>query len=329
MRHAVCVSWAFATLTALVACDKGSSTTARPSPSAAPSAATTAANAPPASASPSAASPAASAALAAGKMAHCPNIVPGANTVIKDAEGGVSLTITAKEPASVTEIRTRGKVLAESAKNMTPDVKHTGSGEGGGSFGRCPVVMRNTAVELKDVEGGAELVVKPKDPKELDWLKREARERLAELGDRAAKEAGQGKMAHCPSATDGAKTTAKDLKDAVEVTIVGTNEAQAKEIRERGKQVIAAAKLEAKKVTHKGDGSGGGGFGRCPVVLKDTVVESKEIPLGMAFTVKPEKPGELAQLKKETLERIEKFSPAPVPADKAKADKSDKGKGGR
>ncbi len=84
MRHAVCVSWAFATLTALVACDKGSSTTARPSPSAAPSAtpstATTAANAPPASASPSVASPAASAALAAGKMAHCPNIVAGANT---------------------------------------------------------------------------------------------------------------------------------------------------------------------------------------------------------------------------------------------------------
>jgi hypothetical protein len=244
-------------------------------------------------------------------MAHCPSIVTGANTVIKDAEGGVVVTITAKDATSVTDIRTRAKFLAESAKNMTPDVKHTGAGEGGGAFGRCPVVMRNTSVDLKEVEGGSELTVKPKDAKELDWLRREARERLAELGDPNAKEAGQGKMAHCPSAVEGSKTTVKELKDGVEVTIVAKSdkdEASVKTIRERGAAVLAAAKLESAKVTHKGDGSGGGGFGRCPVVLKETKVESKEVPGGVAFTVKPEKADALAALKKETHDRLQKFA---------------------
>jgi TusA-related sulfurtransferase len=245
---------------------------------------------------------------AAGKMAHCPSAVTSANTVVKDVEGGVLLTVTAKDTANVTDIRQRAKFLADSAKNMAPDVKHNGGGEGGGSFGRCPVVMRNTAIDIKDVEGGSELTVKPKDAKELDWLRREARERLAEIGDPNAKEAGQGKMAHCPSAVGGSTTTVKDLKDGVEVSIVAKDDASTKTIRERAKTVLDAAKLDAQKLVHKGDGSGGGGFGRCPVVLKDTKVESKEIPGGVLFTVKPEKAADLAALKKETAERAHKFA---------------------
>lgn len=241
-------------------------------------------------------------------MAHCPSAVTGANTVIKDVEGGLVLTVTAKDAANVTDIQTRAKFLAESAKNMAPDVKHTGGGEGGGSFGRCPVVMRNTSVELKSVAGGTELTVKPKDAKELDWLRREARERLAEIGDPNAKDAGQGKMAHCPSAVDGATTTVKDLKDGVEINVVAKSEDGTKAIRERAKLVVAAAKVDPKKVVHQGDGSGGGGFGRCPVVLKETKVEAKDVAGGVLFTVKPEKPADLAALKKETAERTQKFA---------------------
>src|SRR4029078_4074651 len=94
-----------------------------------------------------------------------------------------------------------------------------------------------------------------------------------EIGDPNAKEAGQGKMAHCPSAVDGAKTTVKELKDGVEVSVVAKeakDDASTKTIRDRAKAVVAAAKLEAQKVTHKGDGSGGGGCGRCPGVSKAT-----------------------------------------------------------
>lgn len=319
MRFVHAASLPFALVVSLAACDKET-----PKPSAAPPAAS-ASSVASASAMPSAsasAAPVASATLAPqGKMAHCPSAVAGASTVVKDIEGGVSLAVTAKEPAAVGDVRARAKFLADSAKNMSPDVKHTGGGEGGGAFGRCPVVMRNTAVEVKEVEGGAEISVKPKDAKELDWLRRESRERLAEIGDPNAKEAGQGKMANCPSAIDGATTTVKELKDGVEVTVVGKGDEAQKTIRERAKAVVAAAKLEAQKVTHKGDGSGGGGFGRCPVVLKETKVESKDVPGGVVFTVKPEKPAGLAELKKETAERAQKFVTSAPAAEKAKDDK--------
>lgn len=313
------VALTFGCALAVSACDKGDNKT-----SSAPGAASTAASANPSASgvasSVTSIAPVASATVAPqGKMAHCPSIVTGANTVIKDVEGGVMLTVIAKDAANVADIRARAKFLAESAKNMAPDIKHTGGGEGGGTFGRCPVVMRNTAVEAKEVEGGSELTVKPKDTKELDWLRRESRERLAEIGNPDAKEAGQGKMAHCPSSVDGAATTVKDTKDGVEVSVVAKDEAATKTIRERAKLVVAAAKLDAEKVTHKGDGSGGGGFGRCPVVLKDTKVESKDVPGGVIFTVKPAKAADLAELKKETNERAQKFaiaaSGAGAPAD--------------
>ena len=309
---------------ALIACDKKDASKTAPAPSASIAQA-------PASPSASVAAPQASASAAigpAGKMAHCPSAVTSANTVVKDVEGGLIVTITAKDAPAVADIRTRSKFLAESAKNMQPDVKHTGGGEGGGTFGRCPVVMRNTSVDLKEVEGGSELTVKPKDAKELDWLRREARERLADLGDPNAKEAGQGKMAHCPSAVDGAKTTVKELKDGVEVSIVAKDakdDASTKTIRDRAKAVVTAAKLEAQKVTHKGDGSGGGGFGRCPVVLKETKVDFKEVPGGVVFTVKPEKADAkeaLAELKKETNERVQKFSIAATESGGSKAAKT-------
>jgi hypothetical protein len=196
---------------------------------------------------------------------------------------------------------------------MTPDVKHNGSGEGGGTFGRCVVVMRNTQVEAKDVAGGTEIAVKPKDAKELDWVRREARDRQKEMSDPNAKEAGQGKMAHCPSAVTGATTTVKDSKDGVEVTILGKDDAAMKEIRDRSKGLLEAAKVDPKTIAHKGDGSGGGGYGRCPVVLTDTTVESKEVPLGILFTVKPLKPADAAALRKETKERAAAFTMAATP----------------
>jgi TusA-related sulfurtransferase len=244
-------------------------------------------------------------------MAHCPSSVAGAATDIKDSKDGLVITVVAKGDAAATaEIRSRAKFLSESAKNMTPDVKHNGSGEGGGTFGRCVVVMRNTHVDAKDVEGGSEIAVKPKEAKELDWLRREARDRQKEMADPNAKEAGQGKMAHCPSAVPSATTTVKDSKDGVEVTIVGKDDAAMKDIRDRSKALLEAAKVDPKTIAHKGDGSGGGGYGRCPIVLVDTTVESKEVPLGIVFMVKPTKPADAVPLRKETRERATAFTMA-------------------
>jgi hypothetical protein len=252
-----------------------------------------------------------------GKMVHCPSVVEGAATDIQDVEGGVTVTVTAKDEAKTKEIRERAKFLADASKNEAPGAQHNGTGAGGGAFGRCPVVNRNTTVEAADVEGGSKLTVKPKNAAELDWLRRESRERLKEIGEPGGKEAGQGKMAHCPSAIENTTTAVKATKDAVVVTVTGKDDAAAKEIRERAKFLVEASKKDPTGVSHKGDGSGGGGFGRCPVILKDTAVTAKDVPNGSEFTVKPSKAADLPALEKEAKERADAFArsaPGAAPA---------------
>jgi hypothetical protein len=243
-----------------------------------------------------------------GKMAHCPSAIDGAATDIQDTDGGVVVTVTVKDEAKTKEIRERAKFLADASRNETPGAKHDGTGAGGGAFGRCPVVNRNTTVEAADVEGGSKVTVKVKNAAEVDWLRRESRERLQEMGQPGAREAGQGKMANCPSSVDGASTEVKATKDAIVVTVKGKDEAATKQIRERAKFLVEASKKDPNDVVHKGDGSGGGGFGRCPVVLKDTTVESKDTGGGSELTVKPKKADDLAALEKESKERAEKLA---------------------
>ncbi|MEJ7729865.1 MAG: hypothetical protein WKG00_11655 [Polyangiaceae bacterium] len=244
-----------------------------------------------------------------GNMSHCPNAVEGAATEIKDTADGVELLITAKTEAATKEIRDRAQHLVEAGKaEGSAAPKHTGEGQGGGRFGRCPVVMKNTDVAAQEIPGGTQLTVKAKDAKEADWLRREAKERQAELAEPGAKDAGQRKMANCPSAAHGATTAVKENKDSVEITVTSQDTAVTADIRERTKRILEAAKEDPSSVKHSGDGKGGGGLGRCPVVLKDTTVEGKDVPGGSAFVVKPAKPTELAALVKETRERAEPFA---------------------
>jgi hypothetical protein len=114
---------------------------------------------------------------------------------------------------------------------------------------------------------------------------------------------GGGHMQHCPSAVEGAKTEIADTKDGVEIKVTSTNAAKTEEIRKRAKHVADAAKADPASVAHNGDGHGGGGLGRCEVVLKDTTVTSEDIEGGSKVTVKPVKPVDLEWLKKETITR--------------------------
>lgn len=299
-------------LTALVVAGLSLSLTGcedKPAPAPPASASETAAAAKP-TASAAAPTPSASSSSAAmGKMANCPNLVEGGATAIKDVEGGVELTVTAKDEAATKEIRARAKHLAEVSKEEIPSVKHNGSGHGGGQFGRCPVVARNTVVTADDVEGGSRLTVKPKDANEIDWVRREARERQGELGQPGSKEAGTGKMAHCPSAVPGAATAIKDTKEALLLTITAKDEAAVTDIRARTKHVVDASKKDPKDVKHDGAGDGGGGLGRCPVILKDTAITAKDVPGGSEITVKPAKAADVPALLKEAKDRAEAFSP--------------------
>jgi hypothetical protein len=281
----------------LGACSKPKSDAVATTPAPPPSAIATATPAPPAlPVAPS------------GKMAHCPSTVLGAKTDIQDVPGGVAVVVTSADESATKEIRARAAFLEASAKNDVSPVAHNGTGEGGGVFGRCPIVMRNTKVDVSEVNGGSKLVVASRDAKELDWLRREARSRLGEIGSPGSAGAGVGKMAHCPNAVRGATTAISDGASAVAITITAKDDGAVKEIRDRAKQIVLASqKSETGEIKHDGSGNGGGGFGRCPIVLKDTSVVEKDAPGGALFTVTPKNAKDLPSLKQQVRERSMKF----------------------
>jgi hypothetical protein len=257
---------------------------------------------------PSAPAPAAALPAPSGKMAHCPSTVLGAKTELQDVPGGVAIIVTAPDESAAKEIRARAAFLGASAQNDVTPIAHNGTGEGGGIFGRCPVVMRNTKVDVSDVAGGSKLVVASRDGKELDWLRREARARLSEIGSPGSLGAGVGKMAHCPNAVRGATTAISDGAGAVAISITAKDDEAVKEIRDRAKQIVLASqKTETGEIKHDGSGNGGGGFGRCPIVLKDTSVVEKDAPGGALFTVTPKNAKDLPSLKQQVRERSMKF----------------------
>ena len=243
----------------------------------------------------------------AAHMANCPTAAPGATIALKDVEGGIEISITGKDEAATKDIKARMVKLVEADRNEgEAGVKHDHGGSGGGVYGRCTIVMRNTKLETADIAGGVKATVKAKDKTELDWLRRETRDRDREAKLPAAEGAGSHRMAHCPSAVPGAKTVVKDSKEGVVVIVTGTGEA-VKDIRDRAKHSAETAKLaEPPKTEHNSEGKGGGGIGRCPVIVEgDTTVEVKDIENGSEITVKAKK--DVAALQKEAKLRAANF----------------------
>lgn len=267
------------------------------------------------SAAPSASgAPAPSASVApSGKMAHCPDAVQGAKTKIADVPGGVELTITATDTAAVMDIRARTQALLDAQKNQGATVHHTGTGEGGGLLGRCPVVLKDTTIVAANVDEGSKVTVTAKDPAELDWLRRETRDREEDL-QAAGSPAGAGKMSHCPSAVDGATTTLKNTPTGVLVTVIAKDDTAVKAIRDRSKHLEeiadtgdAGADAAAAMASHTGEGGGGGGIGRCPVVVRDTTIKVKDVTGGSQIDVKAKSTAGVPALQKEATERAAKF----------------------
>jgi TusA-related sulfurtransferase len=246
---------------------------------------------------------------ASGNMAHCPNAVPSATTSLTNVEGGVELKITATDPAAVADIRARTKAILEVSKAPSAK-KHDGNGGGGGPFGRCPVILRDTTIEAADLEGGARITVRTKAPAEIDWLRREASERAAQLQAPGSSGAGVRKMAHCPSAVDGAETKISDTPSGVTVTVTAKGDA-VKDVRDRARKLVEISKREPLHGhgdgTHTGEGNGGGGIGRCPVVLRDTVVEEKDVEGGAQLSVKATSIAEVGMLQADSRTRAAKF----------------------
>lgn len=280
-----------------------------------PPPANTATTAPAISAAPAASAPAASASAAAsaeaagspGNMAHCPTAVSGATVAIKDVDGGVEIVVSSKDDKTKKDVSTRTRALLDAAKAQDPTKQHTGSGGGRGVFGHCTIVVHNTKLEAVDVPDGTKITIKPNDPKELDWLRREVRERDADARSTAGQGMGRQRMQNCPSAVDGVATKVKDTKEGVIVTVTAKAPEAVKEVRDRSKRLVSASTATTDKPGHTGQGQGGGSVGRCPVVLEHATVAAKDVEGGSELTVKADKPEFVANLQKEAKERAAMF----------------------
>ncbi len=313
MRCVTAVTVVTVACLALVACDKKPTETSPPTPSSSASAAATVVDASASAAAADAGAEAADTADAGGgkrrDMANCPTSAPNAVVALKDIPGGVEVSVTGKDDALVADIRARAKKLVEADRaEVDAGVKHSGHGEGGGRYGRCTIVMRNTALVTAEIPGGIKATVKAKDAAEVDWLRRETRERDREAKSPGAEGAGAQRMANCPSTVTGAKTEVKDVKDGVVVTVTGPADAL-KDIRDRASHTASVAKMaDATKPEHNGEGKGGGGLGRCPVVVEgETTVVVKDIPTGAEITVTTKK--DVAALQKEAKARAQALKP--------------------
>jgi TusA-related sulfurtransferase len=244
-------------------------------------------------------------------MAHCPNAVTGAKTTIEDVPGGVALTITGADAQGTADVRARIAALIDAQKNQGSNIKHTGNGEGGGLLGRCPIVLKETTIAAADVDKGSKVTVTIKDPQEVDWLRRETRDREEDL-EAAGSPAGAGKMSHCPSAIMGVTTAVKPTKDGVSVTVTAKDDPTVKAIRERVAHLIEIAKSPDAGPTHTGEGGGHGSIGRCPIVLKDTTLASKDVAGGSQVDVKAKAAGDVKKLQDEATERAKKFQLPPL-----------------
>lgn len=259
------------------------------------------------------ASTAASAAPASderGKMSHCPSAAEGAKTEIKDVDKGVEITIKAADADKTKDIRDRAKTIAERAKGEAGKPQHSGQGGGGGAMGRCPVVIGDTELKVEEIDGGAKLTVTAKDDKEVDWLRRESKERLASLEAGTADEAADRKMGNCPSAVAKSKTAVKEGADAIVVTITANDvkdEMTVKDIRGRSTK-LNEVKHEGDGTKHDQKGAGGAKSGRCPVVIEGADATMKEIDGGVEYTLKPKNKADLKKVSTEVQERAKPFS---------------------
>ena len=245
------------------------------------------------------------------RMGNCPSAAPGATVAMRDVEGGIEISITGQDEAVVKEIKSRMSKLVEAdrtAVNVAAAAgRHDHMGSGGGRSGHCIIVLRKTKLETADLSNGIKATVKASDKADVDWLRRETRDREREAKMPGIESAGTRHMAHCPSAVPGARTAVKDAKEGVVVTVTGDGDA-VKDIRERAKHAAEVARLpEPPKVEHNSEGRGGGGLGKCPVIVEgDTTVDVKDVANGTEITVKAKK--DVLALQKEAKLRAAGFA---------------------
>ena len=223
-------------------------------------------------------------AAAGDRLLSCPSVVPGATTLVSEVPEGVELKITGTGDATTNEIRRRGGLLRAAAEETRGE--HQGSGAGNGRFGRCPVVMRNTRIDVREIPNGAAIVLKPSHPTELAWLRREVEARSAQLA--SPKLFGPGLMKTCPSAVPNAETTVTNAAYGVDVKVTEGTPAGVRAIRERAKELAAHPVRDE----------------RCPINSTDATLT---VPGGVSIAVKPKRREDMTLLRHDVLERARSY----------------------
>jgi len=115
----------------------------------------------------------------------CPMSVPGTTVQAVEAEGGAALAFTTQKSDQVGELRSRLQRMATmhngghmmSAGMMT----HGGGTNGGMMMGAGMAGMPVSTATAEDIDGGARLVLKPKDPAELEVLRAHVKEHAEQM----------------------------------------------------------------------------------------------------------------------------------------------------
>lgn len=222
------------------------------------------------------------------RMPHCPSVVPGAITIATEVPDGIELRITAEGEAT-SEIRRRAARLASASDDTRG--KHRATGALNAQFGRCPVVMRDTRLEVREVPGGVAVVLRPTSELRLGWLRREVESRTAQLA--TPRQFGEGLMKWCPSAVPGSVTAVVDKPYGVDVKITAPTPEGAREIRERAKHAVGEAASQGE---------------RCPTSVAEAKLGVTEVPGGVVVALKAKRPDDRALLRHSVHERACSFA---------------------
>lgn len=116
-----------------------------------------------------------------GMASMCPMHAPGASVTAQDTQGGAALVFTTT--GDVEDLRTRVRQMADMHNRMGP---HTMGGQmqGGGmheGHGMMGMMMVESEATVADIEGGARLELRPRDPAQLDQLRASVRTHAQQL----------------------------------------------------------------------------------------------------------------------------------------------------
>lgn len=112
-------------------------------------------------------------------MANCPSAIAGSTTTVIDTADGVTLSITASDPAARRRIQQLAALQAQQGAPTPDEARHTGRHGGPGFAGHCPVMHESTAITATPTDEGATIHVATTNPARLRDLQLETRARIA------------------------------------------------------------------------------------------------------------------------------------------------------